>query len=389
MYWLGKGVILEQALVQYTMKRAIEFGFSPVSTPELVKSSIIEKCGFRPRPSTSSCDTNGGSVDGENGPEPSQIYVIESGNSENDIDAGSSSEDPLCLIGTSEIPLTAMYSDEVLGCYDASKAQNMATYAGNIYDSNDVSELKSETGASSFDTMVASEIPDSRWFGKGQEYFEMFKDHLRANFMLDSSMSLGAKRNSTLATSSSGKPQVLPVAMVGISKCFRSEAGSRGKDTKGLYRLHNFQKLELVVISDTATSHNALDFIVSFEKVLFEELGLAIRILNMPTAELGASSYCKFDIEAKFPARTSGYGEISSASNCTDYQTRRLNIKYKPPHNQIHNNSKLEFAHSLNGTACAISRVVAAILENNQSHDGSYVNIPKVLWPYTMGLTRI
>ncbi|OMJ21605.1 Serine-tRNA ligase, mitochondrial, partial [Smittium culicis] len=313
MYWLGKGVILEQALVQYTMKRAIEFGFSPVSTPELVKSSVIEKCGFRPRPSTSTSDTNEGLIGEGAGAEPSQVYVIESGNSENDIDAGSSSEDPLCLIGTSEIPLTAMYSDEVLSCYDASKAQNMVRDARNSYGTNCVPEHQGEKEASSFDAMVASEIPDSRWFGKGQEYFEMFKGHLKANFMLESCAVSDAKRKPTSAaaaaaatSSSSGKPQVLPVAMVGISKCYRSEAGSRGKDTKGLYRLHNFQKLELVIISDTATSQKALDFIVSFEKVLFEELGLAIRILNMPTAELGASSYCKFDIEATFPARTSG-----------------------------------------------------------------------------------
>ncbi|OLY83674.1 Serine-tRNA ligase, mitochondrial, partial [Smittium mucronatum] len=354
LYWLGKGLILEQALIQYTLKRAVEFGFSPVATPELVKSSIVEKCGFRPRTDSF-----------ENG-EPSQIYTIENAN---DPDSESNG-DPLCLIATSEIPLTAMYSEETLTCYDPNlnSTKNSPEYPhSQKTDNGTADQLIGNKQDPNCDSQ--HDIPNVKWFGNGKKFHDKYKTHLR---------------DTNTLFSKSPKKQQVPIALVGLSHCYRSEAGSRGKDTSGLYRLHAFTKLELVILAPQDDSDAALDFIVSFERTLFEELGLSIRILNMPTFELGASAHKKFDVEAEFPARRSLFGEISSASNCTDFQSRRLGIRYIPCGSQ---NSR--FVHTLNGTACAVPRIIAAILENFQSGDGSSVSIPKVLWPYTMGLTKL
>ncbi|KAF9295464.1 seryl-tRNA synthetase [Mortierella antarctica] len=194
----------------------------------------------------------------------------------------------------------------------------------------------------------------------------------------------------------------LPMKLAGFGRAFRAEAGSRGAEVKGLYRVHQFSKVELFVVSkaDQVESDKALEEIRQFQEDIFEELGLCYRVLDMPTEELGASAYKKYDIEAWMPGRN-GWGEISSTSNCTDYQARRLNIRYRT--NKIRpqvsssgsvseggSNSYMttEFAHTLNGTAMAIPRIIIALLETYQQEDGS-VHLPECLWPFMAGVQVI
>ncbi|KAF9328086.1 seryl-tRNA synthetase [Podila minutissima] len=194
----------------------------------------------------------------------------------------------------------------------------------------------------------------------------------------------------------------LPMKLAGFGRAFRAEAGSRGAEVKGLYRVHQFSKVELFVVSkaDQVESDKALEEIRQFQEDIFEELGLCYRVLDMPTEELGASAYKKYDIEAWMPGRN-GWGEISSTSNCTDYQARRLNIRYRT--NKIRpqvsssgsvseggSNSYMttEFAHTLNGTAMAIPRIIVALLETYQQEDGS-VHLPECLWPFMAGVQVI
>jgi seryl-tRNA synthetase len=172
----------------------------------------------------------------------------------------------------------------------------------------------------------------------------------------------------------------LPCRMVGLSHCFRTEAGSAGKESKGLYRLHQFTKVELFAVSTPEESDNVLEELCTFQQHLYEQLGLRCRVLDMPTQELGSSAYRKYDIEAWMPSR-GGFGEISSASNCTDYQSRRLNIKFQ-------RDGRKYYAHTLNATAVAVPRVLMALLETGNDGTGR-VEIPKVLRPYMGGLDCI
>ncbi|MEK9174989.1 MAG: serine--tRNA ligase [Patescibacteria group bacterium] len=173
----------------------------------------------------------------------------------------------------------------------------------------------------------------------------------------------------------------LPAKLAGISHCFRTEAGAYGKTSKGLYRVHQFTKVEMFIFSLSKDSENMLDHILKVEEKIFQGLGIPYRIVDCCTADLGGSAYRKFDIEAWMPADKK-WGEVTSASNCTDYQSRRLNIKMR---NQT--DKKLEFVHTLNGTAIAISRAIIAILENFQEEDGS-VKIPPSLQKW-MGKNEI
>ncbi|CAJ1423665.1 unnamed protein product [Effrenium voratum] len=175
----------------------------------------------------------------------------------------------------------------------------------------------------------------------------------------------------------------LPKRLVAFGHAFRTEAGSSGSENRGIYRLHQFSKVELFVVtrSDVEESNKMLEEIRQFEEDLFTELGLCFRVLDMPTEELGAPAYRKFDMEAWMPGLEK-WGEISSCSNCTDFQARRLNVRHKEEYNQKGN---LQFAHTLNGTACAVPRMIISILETFQNEDGS-VTIPKVLRPYMMGM---
>lgn len=175
----------------------------------------------------------------------------------------------------------------------------------------------------------------------------------------------------------------LPQKLVAFGHAFRTEAGSSGSENRGIYRLHQFSKVELFALtrSDMEESNKMLDEIRELEEHLFSQLGLCFRVLDMPTEELGAPAYRKFDMEAWMPGMQK-WGEISSCSSCTDYQARRLNIRHKEEYNQKGN---LEYAHTLNGTACAVPRMIISILETFQNEDGS-VTIPEVLRPYMMGM---
>ncbi|KAJ2624555.1 Serine--tRNA ligase, mitochondrial [Coemansia sp. RSA 1358] len=180
----------------------------------------------------------------------------------------------------------------------------------------------------------------------------------------------------------------LPLSFAGLSHCFRAEAGARGRDTRGIYRLHQFTKVELVTLSHPEHSDNELARLVDFQSSLYADLGLTFRVLQMPTHELGASAYQKFDIEAWMPGRKA-WGEISSASNCTDYQARRLSIRARlPKKDDGVGSASPVFVHTLNATAVAVPRIVVALLESFQRPDGSVV-VPKVLRPWMMGIDAL
>ena len=184
----------------------------------------------------------------------------------------------------------------------------------------------------------------------------------------------------------------LPVRVAAFGHCFRTEAGAAGAAGKGLYRVHQFSKVEMFVLGTPDQSEALHQELLDIEVELFAELGLHFKVLDMASADLGAPAYRKFDVEAWMPG-LERYGEISSASNCTDYQSRRLNIRYKPTPKPAEGGKKPKkqknvFVHTLNGTACAVSRMLVAILESHQEEDGS-ISIPEALWPYTGGLEKI
>jgi seryl-tRNA synthetase len=168
----------------------------------------------------------------------------------------------------------------------------------------------------------------------------------------------------------------LPLRMAGLSHCFRREAGASGQFSKGLYRVHQFTKLEMFAYclpEDSDRIHEELRLV---EEEIFSGLGIPFRVVDTCTGDLGAPAYRKWDLEAWMPGRNSGeWGEVTSTSNCTDYQSRRLNIKYKD------DDGKNKYVHLLNGTAIAISRGIIAVLENFQQADGT-VKIPPALVPY-------
>jgi seryl-tRNA synthetase len=173
----------------------------------------------------------------------------------------------------------------------------------------------------------------------------------------------------------------LPVKFAGYSACFRSEAGSAGKDTRGLIRLHQFQKVELVKLVAPETSYEELESLVADCASILEALELPYRVVEICTGDLGAKETKKYDLEVWLPAQNT-YREISSCSNFEDYQARRANLRFRRSES-----SRPEFVHTLNGSGLAIGRTVAAILENYQQADGS-VRIPKALVPY-MGVDVI
>lgn len=166
-----------------------------------------------------------------------------------------------------------------------------------------------------------------------------------------------------------------PKKYVAISHCFRKEAGAYGKASKGLYRVHQFTKLEMFIYCKPEDSEKLHDELLQIEKEIVDGLEVPYRVIDTPTGDLGGPAYRKFDIEA-WMVMNNGYGEITSTSNCTDYQARRLNIKYRKP------DGSSEFVHTLNGTAVVLSRFPIAIVENHQQKDGS-IKIPKALQKYT------
>ena len=169
----------------------------------------------------------------------------------------------------------------------------------------------------------------------------------------------------------------LPIKMVGCSHAFRAE-GQAGASNRGLYRVHQFTKVELFAITAASQSQQMFESFIDIQTDIFKGLELCFRVLNMPTEELGAPAFIKYDMEAWMPGRNA-WGEISSTSNCTDYQARRLGIRHfsKGPR-------QLSFCHTVNGTACAVPRLIVALLETHQRQDGS-IYIPEKLRPYLLG----
>lgn len=174
----------------------------------------------------------------------------------------------------------------------------------------------------------------------------------------------------------------LPRYYAAYSACFRSEAGSSGRDTRGLIRQHQFNKVELVKFTRPEDSYEELEKLVANAEKVLQLLGLPYRVLSMCTGDLGFTAAKKYDIEVWLPSYNT-YREISSCSNFEDFQARRANIRFRRD-----TKSKPEFVHTLNGSGLAIGRTIAAILENYQQEDGSVI-IPEALRPYMGGIERI
>ncbi len=178
----------------------------------------------------------------------------------------------------------------------------------------------------------------------------------------------------------------LPMKVAGISHCFRTEAGGHGKATRGIYRVHQFTKVEMFGFTapDLKSSDEFHEMVVRIEEEIFRGLEVPYRVLDICTGDLGGPAFRKYDLEAWMPGRgTAGeYGEITSASNCTDFQSRRLGIRTRVP-----DKKGTQFVHTLNGTAVACTRAMIAVIENHQQADGSIV-VPSVLRKW-MGMDRI
>ncbi len=174
----------------------------------------------------------------------------------------------------------------------------------------------------------------------------------------------------------------LPLCYVAYTPCFRSEAGSYGKDTRGIIRQHQFNKVELVRLVHPESSYEELEILLSHAESILQKLDLPYRVVVLCTGDLGFSASKTYDIEVWLPGQNT-YREISSCSNFEDFQARRANIRFKPK-----NNKKSQFLHTLNGSGLAVGRTVVAILENYQQEDGSVI-IPEALRPYMNGIDII
>lgn len=166
-----------------------------------------------------------------------------------------------------------------------------------------------------------------------------------------------------------------PLKMGGFSHCFRTEAGGYGRESRGLYRVHQFSKVEMFVYTLPEKSEEMHEKLLTIEEEIYKELGFPYRVVDICSGDLGAPAYRKFDLEVWMPGLNK-WGEVTSASNCTDYQSQRLSIKYR------RKDGSTDFVHTLNGTAVASSRTVIALLELGQKEDGT-VHIPKALHKYT------
>ena len=173
----------------------------------------------------------------------------------------------------------------------------------------------------------------------------------------------------------------LPINVTAFSPAFRSEAGSAGRDTRGLIRMHEFRKVEMVKIVDEDSSWDELEKLTHNAEHLLQKLGLPYHVVALSTGDASFTSAKTYDLEVWMPAQDK-YREISSCSNCTDFQARRSLIRYRDE------NGKLHLAHTLNGSGLAVGRTVAAILENYQNEDGT-VNVPEALQPYMHGMKVI
>ena len=164
----------------------------------------------------------------------------------------------------------------------------------------------------------------------------------------------------------------LPLRICGISHCFRTEAGAHGRESRGIYRVHQFTKVEMFGFTRPEDSDAMLEDLRQIECRIFDGLEIPYQVIDTPSGDLGGPAYRKYDLEAWMPGRGK-YGEVTSTSNCTDYQSRRLDIRFRTP-----GEKGTQLVHTLNGTAVAISRALIAVLENHQQADGS-IRVPEVL----------
>ena len=252
-YLTGVGALLELALVNMAVAQAVDAGFTPIITPALVKPEAMEGTGFL-------------------GAHSEEIYYLPA--------------DDLYLVGTSEVPLAAYHSKEVI--------------------------------------------------------------------------------------------DRLPRRYAGFSSCFRREAGSYGKDTRGIIRVHQFDKVEMFTYCSLADAHDEHLRLLAWEKEFLTKLELPFRVIDVAAGDLGSSAARKYDCEAWIPSQNA-YREVTSTSNCTDFQARRLDIRTANP-----DGKGTRYVATLNGTLCAVARTIVAVLENHQQGDGS-VSVPAALQPYLGG----
>lgn len=180
------------------------------------------------------------------------------------------------------------------------------------------------------------------------------------------------------------KEEELPMKYCALSHCFRTEAGAAGRAGYGLYRVHQFTKVEMYQFTTNEGGEDALQELLGIEKEIFSDLKIPYRVIRICSGDMGAPAYKKYDIEAWMPGKGDGgeYGEVTSVGNFTNFQSRRLNIKY------VDKDGRKQFINTLNGTASATGRTMLAIMENYQQEDGSIL-IPDVLVPYMNGITKI
>ena len=174
----------------------------------------------------------------------------------------------------------------------------------------------------------------------------------------------------------------MPLKFVTHTPCFRSEAGSYGKDTRGMIRQHQFEKVELVHVVRPEESYETLETLTNHAETILQRLGLPYRIVSLCTGDLGFTSAKTYDLEVWLPAQKT-YREISSCSNFEDFQSRRLQIRWRNP-----DSHKTELLHTLNGSGLAVGRTLVAVLENYQDSEGR-IHLPQALWSYMDGLQVI
>lgn len=253
-YYLKGGLaLLENALIQYGLKKVVEHGFTFMTVPDMVSSRVLEGCGFNPRTS-----------------DQSDEYYIEG--------------EDLAMIATAEMPLTGYHMDEIIDEAD------------------------------------------------------------------------------------------LPKFYAGFSACFRKEAGTYGKYTRGLFRVHQFNKLEMYCFCLPEQSKEIHEKILAVEEEIWQELGIPYRVINIAAGDLGAPAAKKYDLEYWSPVNQK-YQELTSCSNCTDFQARSVNCRVRKK------DGSLEFVHTLNGTAVSLARTMVAVIENYAEKDGK-LKVPEVLRPY-------
>lgn len=237
-----------------------------------------------------------------------------------------------------------------------------------------LSFVRDKLRAKGFDVFITPEMARAKGF-EGTGFLPQGKDDLykiegEDLFLIGTSEVVLASRLANKVV----ERKDLPVKNVGISHCFRTEAGSHGRDEKGIFRVHQFEKMEMFVFCEPEQSFKMQEEMIEIAQEVFRELSIHYRIVNICTGDLGHVATKKYDLEAWLPGQGK-YREMVSCSNCLDYQTRRLNIKFR------NDDNKLEFLHSLNSTTIANTRALIAIMENHQTKDGN-VRIPEVLQRY-------